>query len=223
MEHTNDQALKPIVVLVSGRGSNLQALLTSASEERWDRELKACIAAVISNQAHAGALEVARQHGVAVHVVEHRAFGSRAEFEEKLAATIDTYQPALIVLAGFMRILSAEFVHRYAGRLINIHPSLLPSFPGLNTHQRALDAGVRVHGATVHFVSGQLDAGAIIAQAAVAVEPDDTEATLAGRVLQQEHRLLPRAVRHVLSGRVKCAGSRAVVRDIAPGELSLLS
>jgi len=222
-EQSNGEGARPIVVLVSGRGSNLQALLTVASDERWDRELKACIAAVISNQPQAGALEIARQHGVAVHVVDHRTFGSRAEFEDKLAATIDSYQPALIVLAGFMRVLSAEFVHRYAGRLINIHPSLLPSFPGLNTHQRALDAGVKVHGATVHFVSSQLDAGAIIAQAAVAVDPDDTEATLAARVLRQEHRLLPRAVRHVLSGRVKCAGSRTVLRDIAPGELSLLA
>jgi len=220
---TADVPPRPIVVLVSGRGSNLQALLTAALDEHWDRELQACIAAVISSQPRAAAIDVAREHGVAVHVVDHRAFSSRDEFEQQLAVIIDLHEPVLIVLAGFMRVLSAEFVHRYVGRLINIHPSLLPSFPGLNTHRRALEAGVRVHGATVHFVSKEVDSGAIIAQAVVAVDPDDTEATLAARVLQQEHRLLPRAVRHVLAGRVQCAGTRAVLRDIAPGELSLLS
>ncbi|MBC8118474.1 MAG: phosphoribosylglycinamide formyltransferase [Burkholderiaceae bacterium] len=215
--------MKPIVVLVSGRGSNLRALLNASVAERWEVTLPARVAAVISNRPDALALAVAREHGVAVHVVPNRAFDSRGAFEGALAEAIDVYQPALVVLAGFMRVLSPTFVDRYAGRLVNIHPSLLPAFPGLNTHQRALDAGVRVHGATVHFVSNDLDAGAIIAQAAVPVNPDDDEIALAARVLQQEHRLLPRAVRHVLNGGVRCDGARSVLRGIAPGELSLLA
>ena len=217
------QTIKPIVVLVSGRGSNLRSLLNAAAAEHWEDTLQARVAAVISNRPDALALAVAREHGVAVHVVSHRAFDSRAAFEDALADAIEVYQPALVVLAGFMRVLSPAFVRRYAGRLINIHPSLLPAFPGLNTHQRALEAGVRVHGATVHFVSNDLDSGAIIAQAAVPVNPDDDEAALAARVLQQEHRLLPRAVRHVLNGGVRCDGTRSVLHDIAPGELSLLA
>ncbi|MEP6608328.1 MAG: phosphoribosylglycinamide formyltransferase [Burkholderiaceae bacterium] len=215
--------MRRIVVLASGRGSNLDALLTAAAAEHWDDQMQARVSAVISNQADARALEVARAHGVATHIVSHQTFDSRAAFEHALADTVDRDQPALVVLAGFMRILGPEFVQRYAGRLINIHPSLLPSFPGLNTHQRALDAGVRIHGATVHFVSSDVDAGAIIAQAAVPVNPDDDEAVLAARVLQQEHLLLPRAVRHVLEGRVRCRGRRAVLHNVAPGQLSLLA
>lgn len=215
--------LRNIVVLVSGRGSNLQALLTRASAERWETDPGASIAAVVSNRAEAEALEVARAHGVPVHIVAHDQFTSRAAFDEALAQSIDRYAPALVVLAGFTRVLTPEFVRRYSGRLINIHPSLLPSFPGLNTHQRALDAGVRVHGATVHFVSDEVDAGAIIAQAAVPVHAGDDEASLAARVLQQEHQLLPRVVRRILEGRVQCGGRRAVLKDIAPGELSLLA
>ena len=214
---------RPIVVLVSGRGSNLQALLTTAAAERWDAELGVKVAAVISSRADAQALDVARAHNVPVHILPHGEFDSRAAFDEALARTIERYPSALIVLAGFMRVLTPEFVRRHAGRLINVHPSLLPSFPGLNTHQRALDAGVRVHGATVHFVSDEVDAGPIIAQAAVAVHADDDRATLAARVLQQEHRLLPRAVRHVLEGRVRCVERRAVLKDIARGELSVLA
>ena len=223
----NDSALKPtikpIVVLVSGRGSNLQALLTTATVERWDTALGAKIAAVVSDRADAEALGVARAHHVPVHILGHGEFGSRAAFDEALARTLERYAPELIVLAGFMRVLTPEFVRRYAGRLINIHPSLLPSFPGLNTHQRALDAGVRVHGATVHFVSEEVDAGPIIAQAAVAVHADDDKVKLAERVLQQEHRLLPQAVRHVLEGRVRYADRRVVLKDIGEGELSLLA
>ncbi len=223
----NDRALKPtikpIVVLVSGRGSNLQALLTTSNVEAWDTALGAKVAAVVSNRADAEALDVARAHNVPVHTLGHEEFGSRATFDEALARTLERYAPELIVLAGFMRVLTPGFVRRYAGRLINIHPSLLPSFPGLNTHQRALDAGVRVHGATVHFVSEEVDAGPIIAQAAVAVHPDDDRAALAERVLQQEHRLLPQAVRHVLEGRVRCGDRRAVLKDIERGELSLLA
>ncbi|HYM47249.1 MAG TPA: phosphoribosylglycinamide formyltransferase [Burkholderiaceae bacterium] len=215
--------LRNVVVLVSGRGSNLQALLTRAGAERWETELGASIAAVVSNRAEAEALEVARAHGVPVHLVAQKQFTSRAAFDEALAQSIDGYAPALVVLAGFTRVLTPEFVRRYSGRLINIHASLLPSFPGLNTHQRALDAGVRVHGATVHFVSDEVDAGAIIAQAAVPVHAGDDEASLAARVLQQEHQLLPRVVRRILEGRVQCGGRRAVLKDIAPGELSLLA
>lgn len=216
-------AIKNVVVLVSGRGSNLQAILAAAKAERWQTELGACIAAVVSDRADIAALEIAHTHGVAPHVVAYDEFVSRNAFEHALAATIDCYVPALVVLAGFMRILTPQFVHQYRGRLINIHPSLLPSFPGLNTHRRALQAGVRVHGATVHFVSGEVDAGAIIAQAAVPVHADDDEAALAARVLQQEHRLLPHVVRRVLEGRVEYNGRRAVLHDIEPGELSLLA
>ena len=216
-------AIRPIVVLVSGRGSNLQALLTTAAGERWESELGAEVAAIVSSHADAEALNVARAHKVPVHILPHVEFDSRTAFDEALTRTIERYPSALIVLAGFMRVLTPEFVRRHAGRLINIHPSLLPSFPGLNTHQRALDAGVRVHGATVHFVSDEVDAGPIIAQAAVAVHADDDRASLAARVLQQEHRLLPRAVRHVLEGRVRYAERRAVLTDIVNGELSVFA
>lgn len=195
--------IKPIVVLVSGRGSNVQALLTTAVAQQWDSELGATVVAVISNRADAQALDVARAHDVPVHILKHEQFDSRAAFDYALARTIDLYAPQLIVLAGFMRVLTPAFVRRYSGRLINVHPSLLPSFPGLNTHRRALDAGVSTHGATVHFVSEEIDAGPIIAQAAVAVHADDDEASLAARVLQQEHRLLPEAVRELLEGRVQ--------------------
>ena len=207
----NTRAVKPIVVLVSGRGSNLQALLTTAAAECWDITLGARVAAVISNRVNAQALDVARAHHVPVHVLPHAQFESRAGFDEALARLIDGYSPALIVLAGFMRVLSPAFVRRYAGRLINVHPSLLPSFPGLNTHQRALDAGTRVHGATVHFVSDEVDSGPIIAQATVAVEADDDAASLAERVLQREHQLLPQAVRQVLEGRLPCSNPREAV------------
>ena len=216
-------ATRPIVVLVSGRGSNLQALLATATAERWESELGAKIAAVVSSRADAEALDVARAHNVPTHILPHGEFDSRAAFDEALARTIERYPSALIVLAGFMRVLTPAFVRRYAGRLINVHPSLLPSFPGLNTHQQALDAGVRVHGATVHFVADEVDAGPIIAQAAVAVHEDDDLASLAARVLQQEHRLLPRAVRRVFEGRVRCVERRAVLRDIVRGELSVLA
>jgi len=214
--------IKNIVVLVSGRGSNLQALLFSATNERWEIEPGARIAAVISDRDDAEALGVARAHGIPVHVVSHAEPTSCVALEASLSQVIDGYAPALVVLAGFMRVLTPQFVRRYLGRLINIHPSLLPSFPGLKTHQRALQAGVRIHGATVHFVSAGVDAGAIIAQAAVPVFADDDEASLAARVLQQEHRLLPRVVRRVLEGRVQLSQQRAVLRDVARDELSLL-
>ena len=198
---TND---KRIVILISGRGSNMDALLKA--------RLPATIAAVISNVPHAPGLATARAHGVATSVVDHHAHGERAAFDAALASEIDAHAPDLVVLAGFMRVLTDAFVARYAGRLMNIHPSLLPAFPGLHTHRRALEAGVRIHGCTVHFVTSVLDHGPIIAQAAVPVEPGDTEETLAARVLFQEHRIYPQAVRWFCEGRVRLVtGGRAEV------------
>ncbi|MGH6609043.1 MAG: phosphoribosylglycinamide formyltransferase, partial [Burkholderiaceae bacterium] len=211
-----------IVVLASGRGSNLQALLATASAERWDTKLDAHVAAVVCNRADAQVLDVAHERGIPTAVVAHQQFASRDEFDAALAAAVDDHDPSLVVLAGFMRVLAPSFVRRHQERLINIHPSLLPAFPGLNTHRRALEAGVRVHGATVHFVSDDVDAGPIIAQAAVPVYVGDDEATLAARVLQQEHRLLPRVVRQLLEGKVRYGARRAVLNGVAPDELSLL-
>jgi phosphoribosylglycinamide formyltransferase-1 len=214
--------MKNIVVLISGRGSNLEALLQTARSERWSEMLGAAIVTVISNRVDAPGLEVAHRAGVATVVVDHRAFATRQEFDRVLAAEIDRHQPALVLLAGFMRVLTPEFVHRYDGRLINIHPSLLPLFPGLKTHQRALEAGVRVHGATVHYVSDLVDSGGIIAQAVVPVLPSDDAETLASRVLEQEHRLLPRALRLVLEQRVRWSGGQVTVHDVAGADLALL-
>jgi phosphoribosylglycinamide formyltransferase-1 len=215
-------SIKNVVVLISGRGSNLEALLTAAEAEHWERAPGARIAAVISNRADAEGLATAQARRVPTQVVAHADHSSRGEFESALAVAIDSHSPELVVLAGFMRVLTRTFVERYAGRLINIHPSLLPLFPGLDTHRRALDAGVRIHGATVHFVSADVDGGAIIAQAAVAVLPGDDSATLASRVLAQEHRLLPRATRIVLEGRARFEAGRVVLRNVAAGELALL-
>jgi phosphoribosylglycinamide formyltransferase 1 len=215
--------MKNIVVLISGRGSNLEALLQTATSERWSDTLGAAIVAVISNRADAPGLEIARHEGVATAVLDHRAFATRQEFDRALAAEIDRHQPALVLLAGFMRVLTPEFVRRYDGRLINIHPSLLPLFPGLRTHQQALDAGVRVHGATVHYVTDQVDSGGIIAQAVVPVLPGDDAETLASRVLEQEHRLLPRALRLVLEQRVRWSGGHVAVHDVSASDLALLS
>lgn len=193
-------APRNIVCLISGRGSNLAALLAAAASEDWSRTLGARIAGVISNRPDAAGLALAAEQGVATRVIDHRGFDSRDAFDAALAESIDAWCPELVVLAGFMRVLTCDFVQRYRGRMINIHPSLLPAFPGLATHRRALAAGVRVHGATVHFVSHDVDGGAIIAQAAVPVRIDDTEETLSARVLAQEHRLLPRCVRMLLDG-----------------------
>lgn len=214
---------KNIVVLISGRGTNLNAIVQAAAAERWEERPGARIAAVVSNRAEAAGLAVARAAGVPWHVVSHTEYGSREAFDQALARTIDRYVPALIVLAGFMRVLTAGFVQRYAGRLVNIHPSLLPLFPGLRTHRQALAAGVRIHGATVHFVSSSVDGGPIIAQVAVPVLPDDDESTLAARVLAQEHRLLPRALKLVLDGRVRLVGERVVVDGVGADELALLT
>ena len=160
------------------------------------------VSAVLSNRADAKGLDFARQRGIATAVVEHRSFTDRAAFEDALAREIDRFSPRLVALAGFMRVLTAGFVARYRERMLNIHPSLLPAFPGLNTHERALEAGVKLHGCTVHFVTAELDAGPIVIQAAVPVLPDDDAARLAARVLAQEHVIYPRAVRWFLDGRV---------------------
>ena len=183
-----------VVVLVSGRGSNLRSIVADRPPCEF--------AAVISNRPDAGALQFAQASGIPTRVVDHHAFPDRPAFEAALADAIDGCRPALVVLAGFMRILGADFVERYQGRMINIHPSLLPAYTGLHTHRRALADGVRLHGCTVHFVTPTLDCGPIIAQAAVPVLPDDDEHTLAARVLVQEHRLYPRVVRAFVEGRL---------------------
>jgi len=186
--------MKNIVILISGGGSNMAAIVRAAERDRWAERFGARIAAVISNKAEAGGLAIARSRGIDTAVVPHTEFATREAFDEALAAAVDAHSPALVVLAGFMRILTPGFVGRYAGRLINIHPSLLPAFPGLHTHQRAIEAGCKVAGVTVHQVTTELDHGPILAQAVVPVLPDDTAATLAGRVLAQEHLLYPRAI-----------------------------
>ena len=179
--------MKSIVILISGRGSNMQAIL--------EARLPVKIAAVISSNPNAHGLEVARQHGIPALALNHRDHETREEFDAALAARIDEFKPDLVVLAGFMRILTPNFVKDYNGRLINIHPSLLPAFTGLNTHARALSEGVKIHGCTVHFVTPNLDKGPIIIQAAVPVLPGDTEEMLGARVLEQEHKIYPQAIR----------------------------
>jgi len=188
-----------LVVLISGRGSNMEALLQAAQRRRWAACWGAQVVAVLSNRPQAQGLQVAAQHGVATEVVDHQAYPSREAFDVALAQAIDAHQPTLVLLAGFMRVLGAGFVARYQGRLLNIHPSLLPAFAGLNTHARALQAGCEVAGATVHWVDEGLDSGAIVAQAVVPVLPADTPETLGQRVLAAEHRLYPRAVERVLA------------------------
>ena len=187
--------MKNIVILISGGGSNMAAIVKTAQQEQWERAYGVRIAAVVSNKADAQGLVFAREHGIATAVLDHKAFESREAFDAALAQAIDQYQPALVVLAGFMRILTPGFVEHYAGRLINIHPSLLPAFTGLHTHQRAIDAGCKFAGVTVHQVTAELDVGPILDQAVVPVLPDDTAETLAARVLTQEHVIYPRAVR----------------------------
>ena len=187
--------MKNIVILISGGGSNMAAIVKTAQQEQWERAYGVRIAAVVSNKADAKGLVFARDHGIATAVLDHKAFESREAFDAALAQAIDQYQPALVVLAGFMRILTPGFVEHYAGRLINIHPSLLPAFTGLHTHQRAIDAGCKFAGVTVHQVTAELDVGPILDQAVVPVLPGDTADTLAARVLTQEHVIYPRAVR----------------------------
>lgn len=182
-----------MVVVISGRGSNMRALVEAGLP----------IAAVVSNRADAAGLEFARARGIPAVVVAHTAYPTRAAFDDALAAEIERFAPRLVALAGFMRILTPAFVRRFEGRLLNIHPSLLPAFPGLDTHARALAAGVKIHGATVHFVTPELDHGPIVIQAAVPVRPDDDEPVLAARVLAQEHRIYPQAARWFLDGRLR--------------------
>ncbi|MEP6740499.1 MAG: phosphoribosylglycinamide formyltransferase [Caldimonas sp.] len=182
--------MKNIVVLLSGRGSNMEAIVRACAAEHWN----ARVAAVISNRTDAAGLAFAREHAIATAVVDHRAFAARDEFDAELARVIENFAPDVVALAGFMRILGAAFVQRFDGRLVNIHPSLLPLFPGLHTHQRAIDAGCKLGGASVHFVTADLDHGPIIGQAVVPVLDGDTEESLAARVLAREHVLYPRAI-----------------------------
>jgi len=190
--------MKNIVILISGGGSNMAAIVKTAERERWQDKFDARVAAVISNKADAQGLVFARDHGISTEVLDHKGFTSREAFDAALMAAIDRFEPALVVLAGFMRILTPAFVNHYEGRLLNIHPSLLPAFPGLHTHQRAIDAGCKFAGATVHQVTAELDHGPILAQAVVPVLPGDDEHTLAARVLTQEHLIYPRAVVQLL-------------------------
>lgn len=191
--------MKNIVILISGGGSNMTAIVKAAEREHWQDKYGARVAAVLSNKAEAKGLVYAREHGIATAVLDHKAFDSREAFDAAMMAAIDARQPALVVLAGFMRILTPGFVAHYAGRLLNIHPSLLPAFPGLHTHRRAIEAGCKYAGATVHQVTAELDHGPILAQAVVPVLPDDDEHTLAARVLTQEHLIYPRAIAALLS------------------------
>lgn len=205
-----------IVVLISGRGSNLEAILRA-------RIPGADFRAVVANRADAGGLEIARAHGIECVVVASADHADRASFDAELARVVGGFAPDLVVLAGFMRLLDSTFVERYAGRMLNVHPSLLPAFAGLHTHRRAIEAGVRVHGATVHFVTPELDAGPIVIQAAVPVLEDDDEHSLAARVLREEHRIYPQAVRWFVEGRLKIEGGRVSVRDARAPQAALVS
>lgn len=214
-----------VVALISGRGSNLRALL----EADYPHHAPVEFVRVISNKADAAGLRIAAEYGVPTEVLEHRQFPDRAGFDAALAARIDAWRPDIVVLAGFMRVLTTDFVRHYANRLINVHPALLPAFPGLDTHARALAAGVKLHGCSVHFVTPEVDAGPIIAQAAVPVLADDTPDSLAARVLRQEHLLYPRVLRWLASGRVRLRddGTVGVLADAsqagALGDAALIS
>ncbi len=207
----------PVVVLISGRGSNLQAILDAAR----GRELPVEIRAVISNNPAAAGLELARRAGIPTEVLDHRSYPAREPYDQALRALIDRYQPGLVVLAGFLRILGKAFIAHYAGRLLNIHPSLLPAFPGLDTHARALQAGVARHGATVHFVTDEVDGGPIVIQASVPVRADDTAHSLAERVLREEHRIYPLAIRWFAEGRLSVRDGRVLLDGHRRPEQSL--
>ena len=195
---SDNPLMKNIVILISGGGSNMQAVVRVAQRDDWAKKIGARVSGVISNRADAKGLAVAQAHGISTQVVDHKAFVSREAFDAALAQVIDAQNPALVVLAGFMRILTAGFVSRYEGRLVNIHPSLLPAFPGLHTHQRAIDAGCTVAGATVHQVTPELDHGPILAQAVVPVLKGETPDLLAARVITQEHLIYPKAIFNLL-------------------------
>lgn len=207
--------MKRIVILISGRGSNMESIVRACASQGWD----ARVAAVVSNRADAAGLEFARQHGIETHVVAHAAHATRDAFDAALAESIDAHAADLVVLAGFMRILGPAFVSRYAGRLLNVHPSLLPAFTGLHTHRRAIEAGCKLAGATVHYVTDALDHGPIVAQAVVPVLPHDTPDALAARVLAREHELYPRAIRWHLQGLLEVTAGRVTHRE---GESQLL-
>lgn len=208
--------MKNIVILISGRGSNMQAIVEA-------RIPGARVAAVISNRPDAAGLAWARTQGIDTVALDHKGFADRAAFDAALAQTIDRYQPDLVVLAGYMRILTDDFVAHYAGRMLNVHPSLLPAFSGLNTHTRALEAGVKITGCTVHFVTPELDHGPIVAQAAVPVLDDDTPDQLEARILEQEHHIYPQAVRWLIEGRLKLENSRVVLSGARPSMEALRS
>jgi phosphoribosylglycinamide formyltransferase-1 len=204
-----------IVVLISGRGSNMEAIVRTCAAEAWPAQ----VVAVISSRPQAAGLAFATANGIEALALDHNAYATREAFDAALAHAIDTHAPDLVVLAGFMRVLGSEFVSRYAGRMINVHPSLLPAFTGLHTHRRALAAGVKVAGATVHFVTADLDLGPIVAQAVVPVLPDDDEHTLAQRILVREHVMLPRVVRWFVEGKLTIDGAGRV--HVAGGEPQL--
>lgn len=207
--------MKSLVILISGRGSNMRALL--------EAKLPARVDAVISNNPDAAGIKLAKKYDIETCIIDHRAYQDRTVFDSALAEKIDSYQPSLIVLAGFMRVLGDSFVDKYKGKLINIHPSLLPAFPGLETHKKALEEGVKIHGCTVHFVTPKVDHGPIIIQAAVPVLPDDTDETLAARVLLQEHRIFPEAVRMFIEGRLKLSKNKVEVCNKVSSNLVLYS
>jgi len=203
----NPPLMKPIVILISGAGSNMTAIVQAAQQRQWAERLGAKVVAVVSNRADAEGLAWARAQGIQGVVLDHTAFANREAFDAQLQNEIDRFEPALVVLAGFMRILTSGFVHHYQGRLINIHPSLLPAFGGLNTHQRAINMGCRFAGATVHQVTVDLDHGPILAQAVVPVLPHDTAQSLAARVLTQEHLIYPQAIEAWFSAQPSAASS----------------
>jgi phosphoribosylglycinamide formyltransferase-1 len=209
--------MKNIVILISGRGSNMEAIVHANEREKWP----ARVAAVVSNKADAGGLAFAASRGIATAVVGHRDYASREDFDAALARCVDGFAPDVVVLAGFMRILTPGFVQRYQGRLVNIHPSLLPAFPGLHTHERALEAGCKVHGATVHLVTPELDHGPVIAQAAVPVLANDTPQSLAARVLAKEHVIYPRAVRWMVEDQLQVDEAGIVRHKAAAAQLEL--
>jgi phosphoribosylglycinamide formyltransferase 1 len=207
--------MRSLVILISGRGSNMQALLKA--------DLPVDKITVISSNPNAGGLAIAQQHGIETIVINHRSYPDRETFDVALAEQIDACQPKLIALAGFMRILTDRFVQRYEGRLMNVHPSLLPAFTGLNTHARALQEGIKIHGCTVHFVTPKLDHGPIVIQAAIPILPDDTEKTLATRILQQEHRIYPQAVRWFMQGQLKLCNHYVEIREASVSDIVLHS
>lgn len=213
-----EAASKRLVIVISGRGSNMAALLDACRSGA----IAGRAVGVISNRSDAAGLAIAARYGVPTQVVDHLAFPDRGAFESALAASIDAHSPDLVVLAGFMRVLGADFVAHYRGRLLNIHPSLLPLYPGLNTHRRALADGVKIHGCTVHFVTSEVDHGPIVAQGAVPVRDDDDEASLAARVLATEHRVLVAAVRWFCEDRLVIEGRRVRVKDQAASDQALL-